>query len=115
MILISKFSNIKTEEVFMKDLPHHMKKLNRRIIRSSLRETPEESAEIPGLPHFRESTEEARKKEKLKMRDDTRSHTPIHASIEERNRKMKHRTPVFDRNNAIPKMAKPTKKKTPKI
>lgn len=99
----------------MKDLPHHMNKLNRRVIRSSLREKTAEETETPVLPPFHDSREETRKKEKLKMRDETRSHTPIHDSVEERNQKMKHRVPVFDRNNALPKVMKPTKKKTPKI
>jgi hypothetical protein len=96
----------------MKDLPHHMKKLNRRIVRSSLRESAEE---MPGLPPFRQSEEEARKIEKLRMRDEVRGHTQVHDTQDERNRKMKHRVPVFDRNNAKPKMARPTKKKTPRI
>lgn len=99
----------------MKDLPHHMKKLNRRVIRSTLREGSEEMTEVPALPHFRESKEEERKKEKIKMREETRSRTPAHDTIDEKNRKMKHRVPVFDRNNAKPRVAKPTKKKTPRI
>jgi len=96
----------------MKDLPHHMKKLNRRVIRSNLRDKEEE---LPGLPPFRESEEEARKMEKRKMRNDVSSRTPIHDTEEERNRKMKHRVPIFDRNNAEPKRARPSKKKTPRI
>lgn len=96
----------------MKDLPHHMKKLNRRVIRSSLRESVEE---MPGLPPFQKSEEEARKMEKRTMRDLTTNRTPIHDTPDERNRKMKERVPVFDRNNAVPKRARPTKKKTPRI
>jgi hypothetical protein len=100
----------------MKDLPHHMKKLNRRVIRSSLREPEEELPEnMPGLPPFQKSEEEKRKIEKREMRDLTTSRTPIHDTPDERNRKMKRRVPVFDRNNAVPKRARPTKKKTPRI
>lgn len=100
----------------MKDLPHHIKKLNRRVIRSNLREEEsEEMAAVPPLPHFQKSKAEERKMEKIKMRDETRSHAPIHDTADERNRKMKHRVPIFDRNNAKPKVAKPTKKKTPRI
>lgn len=99
----------------MKDLPHHMKKLNRKVIRSSLRETTEEMAQEPVLPRFQASKEEARKIEKRTMRDDTRGRTPIHDSVDEKNRKMKHRVPIFDRNSALPKRARPTKKKTPRI
>jgi hypothetical protein len=99
----------------MKDLPHHMKKLNRKVIRSSLRETTAETAQEPVLPRFQASEEEARKMEKRMMRDAARDRTPIHDSVDEKNRKMKHRVPIFDRNNAQPKQARPTKKKTPRI
>ena len=97
----------------MKDLPRHIKKLNRRVIRSVLRE---EAAEVEEeLPPFRASPQEARKKVKREMRKDTLNRTPIHNTPEERNRRMKHRVPIFDRNNAEPKHAQPTKKKTPRI
>jgi len=98
----------------MKDLPHHIKKLNRRIIRSSLREEAQESAET-SMPPFRQSKEESRKMAKRKMRTERENRSPIHLSEEERNRKMKHRVPIFDRNNAKPRAAKPSKKKTPRI
>lgn len=98
----------------MKDLPHHMKKLNRRVIRSSLREAEEGMASAE-YPRFIESREETRKEVKRKMRDTRTSRTPIHDTPDERNRKMKHRAPIFDRNNAKPRIAKPTKKKTPRI
>ena len=69
----------------MKDLPHHIKKLNRRMIRSVRRDMLEE-------------------------------HVPIKKNIDERNQEMKKgRTPVFDRNTALPKSTKPTRKKTPRI
>jgi hypothetical protein len=96
----------------MRDLPHHMKKLNRRVIRSSLREPAEET---PGLPPFHKSEEEARKMEKRRMRDRNAGRTQIHDTPDEMNWKMKQRVPVFDRNNAVPKRARPTKKKTPRI
>ncbi len=98
----------------MKDLPHHIRKLNRKVIRSSLREKEEGMASEP-LPPFLKSREETRKEEKQKMRSARLSRTPIHDTPDERNRKMKHRVPVFDRNNAKPRTTKPTKKKTPRI
>jgi hypothetical protein len=115
MILNLVFINIKKGElIIMKDLPHHIKKLNRKIIRSSLREettlTPESE-----MPHFTESKEEKRKMAKRAMRQERTHRSPIHPTEEERNREMKHRVPVFDRNSAKPKVAKPTKKKTPRI
>ena len=99
----------------MKDLPHHMKKLNRKVIRSLLREEREKGEETMELPPFHASPKETRKKAKRKMKKETLSRTPVHDTPEERNQKMKHRTPVFDRNNAEPKHARPTKKKTPRI
>jgi hypothetical protein len=96
----------------MKDLPHHMKKLNRQVIRSTLRENNAEMEEV--IP-YRDSTLEKRKKAKRKMKKETLSRTPTHDTPEVRNQKMKHRVPIFDRNNAEPKHARPTKKKTPRI
>jgi len=99
----------------MKDLPHHLKKLNRRVIRSLHREEMEEGAyEMPDIPPQKPTARQLKKKAKIKMRNATRSKTPSKLSPEERNKKMKKRVPVFDRNNAAPKHARPTKKKTPR-
>lgn len=99
----------------MKDLPHHMKKLNRRVIRSMHREENAET-QLPEVPTFPVTKKEARKKAKIKMRDETRARVPSHPTQEERNRIMKKgRVPVFDRESAEPKHARPTKKKTPRI
>ena len=51
----------------MKDIPHHIKKLNRRIIRSSLREEITLESE---LPPFQESQEEKRKMGKRRIREE---------------------------------------------
>lgn len=102
----------------MKDLPHHIKKLNRRVIRSVHREELEEEnydENTTALPPRKKSLEEQRKIEKRTMREERLSRTPIHPSEEERNRKMRARVPVFDRNDAKPRASKPTKKKTPRI
>lgn len=99
----------------MKDLPHHMKKLNRRIIRSMRREETEE--ELPEVPTRPVTKRAARKKAKIQMRNKTLSRPSSQPTPEERNKVMKKgRVPVFDRtNNAKPKHAKPSKKKTPKL
>ena len=102
----------------MKDTPNHMKKLNRQVIRSVHREEMEEAnfdAAMPSLPTRKQPIEEQKKIAKQKIRAERMNRTPTHPTEEERNRKMKHRTPVFDRNNAKPRVAKPTRKKTPKI
>lgn len=91
-----------------------MKKLNRRVIRSARREEKEEV--LPDLPVWPDSEREKRKKVKIKMREETNARVPTHPTEEERNRTMKTgRVPIFDRNKAAPKHARPTKKKTPRI
>ena len=50
----------------MKDLPHHIKKLNRRMIRSVRRDMLEE--ELPEIPTYEETKRQARKKEKSMCR-----------------------------------------------
>lgn len=101
----------------MKDLPHHIKKLNRKIIRSVRREGFEE--ELPEVPVWPDSAREMRKKEKRTMKAEREAHVPMDKSPEERNREMKGgrhgRVPVFDQNKPTPKRALPSRKKTPKI
>ncbi len=98
----------------MKDLPHHIKKLNSKIIRSARREANEE--ELPEVPTWPDSPSEKRKKVKRTMKAEREARTPTRKSAEERNKEMKKgRVPVFDRNNAKPKHAKPSKKKAPRI
>lgn len=99
----------------MKDMPHHIKKLNRRIVRSALREESEEEKYETGFPAQRPSKAGERKHAKREMRKERLDRTPIHDTEEERNRKMRKRVPVFDRNNEKPSMTKPTRKKTPRI
>jgi hypothetical protein len=98
----------------MKDLPHHIKKLNRRIIRSMHREGMGE--ELPDLPNWPDSKKEIKKKAKQKMKAATKARLPSNKTPEERNLEMKKgRVPVFDRNNAKPKRALSSRKKTPRI
>ncbi|HLB52121.1 MAG TPA: hypothetical protein VJK48_00220, partial [Chlamydiales bacterium] len=57
-----------------------------------------------------------RKYEKQEMKKERLKHIPIHPSEDEKNHLMKHRTPIFDRtNDALPKHAKPSKKKKPPL
>lgn len=103
----------------MKDLPHHIKKLNRRIIRSIHHLEEEEAnfdSRMPSPPAWKETASSARKKTKAKLRKERESRPPVHKSAEERNWEMKHRVPVFDRtSHPRPKAARPTHKKTPRI
>lgn len=105
----------------MKDLPHHIKKLNRRVIRSEHRlleselESTEEniSAQPPRIERPRQ---QIRKQIKSKMRKETLAHIPEHPTPDERNQQMKHRVPVFDRlSNPRAKVGAKPKKKTGRI
>jgi len=101
----------------MKDLPHHLKKLNRRILRSAHREELEALEEWMPNPFARKQTVQEQKKiAKRAQTKARRARAATPPSPEERNRKMKNRVPIFDRtNNAKPKATRPTHKKTPRI
>lgn len=104
-----------THEVSMKDLPHHMKKLNRRIIRSIHHMEMEEAdyeAQMPDLPNWKPTIREKKKIAKAKIRKERDARTPLHKSEAERNWEMKHRVPIFDRtSHPRPKIAKSPRKK----
>lgn len=99
----------------MKDLPHHIKKLNRRVIRSTRREEMEEI--LPDVPIWQDAKTERRKKEKREMKAAREAHIPSNKSPEERNQEMKKgRVPVFAWDNkGKVKHTRATKKKTPRI
>jgi hypothetical protein len=101
----------------MKDLPHHMKKLNRLIIRSEHREEMEDEAYsmmAPSLPR-KQTPRQIKKQAKAKLTKSRKMRTPTPLNPEERNKKMRKRVPVFDQNKPGQKIAKPTRKKTPRI
>jgi hypothetical protein len=102
----------------MKDPTHHMKKLNRKVIRSEHREEMQEENWAGPSPYAKKQTvSELKKQVKRETRKIREERTPVPKTPEEKNRLMKRRVPVFDRlNNAKPKMgARTTKKKTPRI
>ncbi len=98
----------------MKDLPHHLKKLNRRVIRSEHRREAQEIDWTATRPLL---TEHQRKKQaKAKIKQARMHRTPIHPTLEERNQAMKHRVPIFDSlSHNHPKTMKPSRKKRPPI
>jgi hypothetical protein len=99
----------------MKDLPHHIKKLNRRVVRSVHREEMDEEA-FDLIPPRKQSERQIKKQAKERIRQEKNARAPSPLTPEERNRKMKNRVPVFDRlNDAKPKAALPSRKKTPRI
>lgn len=102
----------------MKDLPHHIKKLNRRVIRSTHREEMGEeaySSQMPSPPPQKQTVRQLKKQAKNKMKQERLSRTPSPLTPEEQNKKMSKRVPIFDRFEAAPRFTKPTKKKTPRI
>lgn len=102
----------------MKDLAHHMKKLNRRIIRSEHREEQaEEAYELARYsPPRKQTPRQIKKQAKAKLTKARNARTPTPLTPDEKNKKMAKRVPVFDRtNDAKPKRTKPTRKKTPRI
>lgn len=101
----------------MKDLPHHMNKLNRRVIRSERWiEQENENADRQTASPRKQTDRELKKQMKAKIRKERENRTPSVPLPEERNWKMKHRNPVFDRlSHPRSKNAKPTRKKTPPL
>jgi hypothetical protein len=103
----------------MKDLPHHMKKLNRRVIRSEQREILTEFSNLEEelstqSTRIERPVEQVRKQAKLGMKKETLSRAPIYPTEEERNQKMKRRVPIFDRlSHPRPKVGAKPKKKSP--
>lgn len=103
----------------MKDLPHHIKKLNRRVVRSVHREEmedPDFQNKMPSPPNWEPTKRQLKKQAKDKIRHERLTRKPIHKTEEERNREMKHRVPVFEKlSHPRPKGTRATKKKTPRI
>jgi len=102
----------------MKDLPHHIKKLNRQVIRSTHREELEDEAfdlSMPSPPEWERTERQKKKQAKARMRIERNARTPSPMTPEERNKKMQERVPVFDRNSAKPKSCRPSHKKSPPL
>ncbi len=99
----------------MKDPAHHIAKINRQVIRS-VHNQMEEGLILPSTPAPKRPERQLKKQAKAAVRKERTERTPTHLTEAERNWRMKHRVPVFDRlNNAKPKSTKKTSKKTPRI
>lgn len=99
----------------MKDLPHHVKKLNHKVIRSAHQEEMQ-GKEMPEIPNWADSKKTKRKKAKQAQKEERKSHIASHKSPEERNKEMKSgRVPVIEKNNATPPHNPPSRKKSPPI
>ena len=107
----------------MKDLPHHIKKLQRREIRSEHRLEREDDGYLASLPNLPTNSErpksQLRKQEKIRMRQEKKGRAPTPATPEERSKREKTgRVPIFDKLSHPhgPKMgARASKKKMPRI
>jgi hypothetical protein len=101
----------------MKDIAHHMKKLNRQVIRSERRMEMKDEAHARNLPSSppwsNRPKSQLRKQAKAKMRKSREEHISSDLTPEQKNRKMKHRVPIFDRtSHSKPRLlgAKPPRK-----
>ena len=103
----------------MKDLPHHLNKLNRKIIRSVHHEQIQEEnyEQCNAADQKKQTAQQMKKQAKDKKRLAANDRVILPDTPEERNRKMKHRTPVFDRtNDALPRSgARASRKKIPRL
>ncbi|MEN9654282.1 MAG: hypothetical protein RL235_394 [Chlamydiota bacterium] len=99
----------------MKDIPHHLKKLNRRVIRSARREgAQEESAYLYVMPE--RPARQLRQQVRARIRAERTRRVPGVLSAEEKQKRMSNRVPVFDRlNSGRIKGTRSTHKKTPRI
>ena len=103
----------------MKDLPHHIKKVNRRVIRSERRLELQDdtyASNLPSLPEWSDRPKsQLRKQMKSKIKKNREAHVPSDLTPEQQARKMKNRVPIFDRTSH-PKSklgAKPPRKQRP--
>lgn len=99
----------------MKYLPHHIKKLNRRVIRSEHREEQSKEAFNIASPPRKQTAKQIKKQAKAKLTKKGKARAPKPLTAEERNKKMAKRVPVFDQNKGKLRISKPTRKKTPRI
>ncbi len=102
----------------MKDLPHHINKLNRRVIRSVARERAEEEGfdqTLPPIPNRKQTSRQVKKQAKATIRIARDARIPEKPTIEERNREMKHRVPIFDRTSHPRPKRNVSHKKAPRI
>ncbi len=87
-----------SEELPVKDLPHHMRKLNRSVVRSERhlnQEDPEHADKIPSPPQQSPRPKsQVRKQAKEHMRQEREAHTPIKKTVEERDHELKKRVPL---------------------
>lgn len=99
----------------MKDLSHHRKEANRRVIRSIQKEEQLVQT-MPDIPPRKQTEKQLKKQAKQKLAQEKKNRPPRLPDLEERNKKMKERVPVIDRASAgLPKGTKRTQKKTPHL
>lgn len=94
----------------MKDLPHHVKQLNRKIVRSERRESQEEAEKEEALlkkkTKFPETKYQTRKKAKLDKKQKNKEYIPHPQSPEERNELMNKRVPIIRKRSHRPRTSK---------
>lgn len=95
-------------------MPSHLKKVNRQVLRSAAREgsSPLEPTPISNPRPLRQIKKQA----KAQIAKERMARIPSNPTLEERNKKMKKRVPIFELDNhEKPKMgARPTRKRVPR-
>ncbi len=102
----------------MKDLPHHIKKLNRQVVRSEHRDEMEEEAysgEVLKAPAQEQTPRQVKKQAKQRKAKENASRVHNALTPEEKNKKMAKRVPNIESNKAKTPTTRPTRKKTPRI
>jgi hypothetical protein len=81
----------------MKDIPNHMTKFIKKILREQEQTNASQDIPEPYKKEFEKpkSHEEVRKEKKRAIKKERLAHIPEHENIDERNRKLKNRTPRF--------------------
>ena len=102
----------------MKDLPHHMKKLNRQVIRSEHRAEREENSyqgEVIKAPAQEQTVHQKKKQAKIRKAKEYASKPHFDLTPEEKSKKMSKRVPNVERNKAKTPTTRPSPKKNPRI
>jgi hypothetical protein len=85
----------------MKDVPNHMKKLNRQVVRSERRSKDQEET---FADEFRrpESEKQKKKKAKLERKKEHEEHISMPLTPDEQNKKMNERVPLRKEESHLP-------------
>jgi len=83
-------------EKYMKDVPSHMMKFIRKVTKKNIEAAEDESYKKEYQKEIiSDKNKQKLKKKKIITRQERQERTPEHLTVEEKNRKMKHREPIM--------------------